>query len=90
MSKDMLLPLFSDAPLSHLLVFLFSTIHRALIIEQAGGIASTGMFEGKIQRVLDLVPDSIHAKCPIVMGGKRDVQVLYDKYRAAGVDAPEL
>ena len=38
-----------------------------MIIEQAGGIASTGMFEGKIQRVIDLVPDSIHAKCPIIM-----------------------
>jgi fructose-1,6-bisphosphatase I len=64
--------------------------NRALIIEQAGGIASTGLFEGKIQRVLELVPDSIHAKCPIVMGGKRDVQVLYDKYKAAGIDTPEL
>lgn len=63
---------------------------QAMIIEQAGGIASTGMFEGKIQRVLDLIPDEIHAKCPIIMGGKRDVQVVYDKYKAAGVDVPEL
>jgi fructose-1,6-bisphosphatase I len=44
---------------------LYEGLPMALIIEQAGGIASTGMFEGKIQRVLDLVPDSIHAKCPI-------------------------
>lgn len=62
----------------------------AMIIEQAGGIASTGMFEGKIRRVLDLVPDTIHAKCPIIMGGKRDVQVVYDSYKAAGVEVPEL
>ena len=42
---------------------LYEGIPMAMIIEQAGGIASTGMFQGKIQRVLDLVPDEIHAKC---------------------------
>ena len=62
----------------------------AMIIEQAGGIASTGMFEGKIQRVLDLVPDEIHAKCPILMGGKRDLQIVYDKYKEMGVEVPTL
>lgn len=69
---------------------LYEGIPMAMIIEQAGGIASTGMFQGKIQRVLDLVPDEIHAKCPIIMGGKRDVQVVYDKYAATGVDVPKL
>jgi fructose-1,6-bisphosphatase I len=39
---------------------------------------------------LDLVPDEIHAKCPIIMGGKRDVQVVYDEYAKAGVPVPEL
>jgi fructose-1,6-bisphosphatase I len=61
-----------------------------MIIEQAGGIASTGMFEGKIQNVIDLVPDDIHAKCPIIMGGKRDVQVVFDQYKKAGFDVPTL
>jgi fructose-1,6-bisphosphatase I len=60
----------------------------AMIIEQAGGVASTGMFNGKIQRVLDLVPTEIHDKCPIIMGGKRDVQRVYDEYVKAGVDVP--
>lgn len=69
---------------------LYEGIPMAMIIEQAGGIASTGMFEGKIQRVLDLVPDKIHAKCPIIMGGKRDVQVVYDQYAASGVNVPAL
>jgi fructose-1,6-bisphosphatase I len=69
---------------------LYEGIPMAMIIEQAGGVASTGMFEGKIQRVFDLVPDSIHAKCPIIMGGKRDVQVVYDMYKEAGVDVPSL
>ncbi len=40
----------------------------SLIIEQAGGIASTGMFKGEIQRVLELHPSGIHDKCPIIMG----------------------
>lgn len=69
---------------------LYEGIPMAMIIEQAGGIASTGMFEGKIQSVLDLVPDEIHAKCPIIMGGKRDVQVVYDQYKKAGIDTPTL
>merc|ERR1719203_1442351 len=63
---------------------LYEGIPMAMIIEQAGGIASAGMFEGKIQRVLDLVPDAIHAKCPIIMGGKRDVQVVMDEYKKSG------
>lgn len=69
---------------------LYEGIPMAMIIEQAGGIASTGMFEGKIQRVIELVPDEIHAKCPIIMGGKRDVQVVYDQYKAAGIETPTL
>lgn len=69
---------------------LYEGIPMAMIIEQAGGIASTGMFEGKIRRVLELVPDEIHAKCPIIMGGKRDVQMVYDEYAKTGVDVPKL
>lgn len=69
---------------------LYEGIPMAMITEQAGGIASAGMFEGKIQRVLDIVPDAIHCKCPIIMGGKRDVQIVYDQYKAAGIETPEL
>lgn len=69
---------------------LYEGIPMAMIIEQAGGVASTGMFQGKISRVLDLVPNEIHAKCPIIMGGKRDVQVVYDEYAKAGFDVPAL
>ena len=62
----------------------------AMIIEQAGGIASTGLFNGKIGRVLELTPDAIHCKCPIIMGGPRDVGVLYECYKNAGVEVPDL
>jgi fructose-1,6-bisphosphatase I len=69
---------------------LYEGIPMAMIIEQAGGIASTGMFQGKIRRVLDLIPAEIHAKCPIIMGGKRDIQKVYDEYAKLGVDVPLL
>jgi len=69
---------------------LYEGIPMALIIEQAGGIASTGFFMGKIQRVMDLTPDSIHAKCPIIMGGPRDIGVVYEQYKKAGIETPKL
>lgn len=40
----------------------------AYIIEQAGGAASTGQ-----KRILDVVPDSIHQRCPIFLGSPKDV-----------------
>ena len=69
---------------------LYEGIPMAMIIEQAGGVASTGVFEGKIRRVMELTPDEIHAKCPIIMGSKRDVQVVYDKFAEHGADVPAL
>mmetsp|Transcript_17990 Transcript_17990/g.27499 ORF Transcript_17990/g.27499 Transcript_17990/m.27499 type:complete len:342 (+) Transcript_17990:121-1146(+) len=69
---------------------LYEGIPMAMITEQAGGIASTGLFQGKIQRIIDLVPDDIHCKCPIIMGAPRDIKVVYNKYKDAGIEAPEL
>jgi FAD/FMN-containing dehydrogenase len=69
---------------------LYEGIPMAMIIEQAGGVASTGLYRGKIQRVLDLVPEQIHDKCPIIMGGHRDVQRVYDEYAKTGMTVPTL
>jgi len=69
---------------------LYEGIPMALIIEQAGGIASTGYFNGKIGRVAELKPDAIHCKCPIIMGGPRDVGVVYDCYKKAGIETPSI
>jgi len=41
----------------------------AYIMEQAGGMATTGTMN-----VLDIQPDSIHQRCPVVMGSPDDVQ----------------
>lgn len=41
----------------------------AFIMEQAGGLASTGTM-----RILDIVPESIHQRSPVVLGSKEDVE----------------
>lgn len=69
---------------------LYEGIPMALIVEQAGGIASTGYFNGKIGRVSKLTPADIHCKCPIIMGGPRDIGVVYEQYKKAGIETPEL
>ncbi len=41
----------------------------AFIMEQAGGMATTGAMN-----VLDIKPDSIHQRVPVVLGSPDDVQ----------------
>lgn len=60
---------------------LYEGFPMALIVEQAGGEASTGMFRGKLQNILDLVPTGIHDKCPVVLGCSRDVQKVLAHYK---------
>jgi len=62
---------------------LYEGFPMALIVESAGGVASTGMFNGKIQRMLDLVPTSIHERCPVILGSERDVKACLSNYPAA-------
>jgi len=61
---------------------LYEGFPMALIVETAGGIASTGMFNGKVQRMLDLVPTNIHERCPVILGAPRDVKLILDRYKA--------
>jgi len=61
---------------------LYEGFPMALIVESAGGIASTGMFNGKVQRMLDLVPTDIHERCPVILGSPRDVKKITDLYHA--------
>jgi len=51
----------------------------SFIVEQAGGKSTTGT-----QRVLDLVPTSIHERCPIYIGCARDVDRVMELYQAFG------
>lgn len=59
---------------------LYEAFPMAMIMEQAGGMANTGMFQGKLTRILDLQPVGIHDKCPVVIGCTRDVQRVLNHY----------
>jgi fructose-1,6-bisphosphatase I len=48
---------------------LYEANPMAFIFEAAGGKASTGK-----QRVLDVVPEALHARVPLIIGSKRDVE----------------
>lgn len=48
----------------------------AYIMEQAGGLATSGT-----QRILDIVPKDIHERSPIFLGSKDDVQDVIDIYK---------
>ena len=48
----------------------------AYIIEQAGGLATTGT-----ERILDIVPKDIHERAPIFLGSKEDVQDVIKIYK---------
>lgn len=49
----------------------------ALIVEQAGGLASDGR-----RRILDIVPQSLHQRTPLIIGSKEDVEEALSFYRA--------
>ncbi|KAJ1371995.1 Fructose-1,6-bisphosphatase [Parelaphostrongylus tenuis] len=40
----------------------------AMILEQAGGVATTGKM-----RILDIVPKKIHERAPVILGSRDDV-----------------
>lgn len=48
---------------------LYEANPMAMILEQAGGKATTGT-----QRILDIQPDNIHQRVPIVLGSKENVE----------------
>jgi len=42
-----------------------------MIVEQAGGAASTGR-----RRLLDMQPDGIHQRVPVILGSRNEVERL--------------
>jgi fructose-1,6-bisphosphatase I/sedoheptulose-1,7-bisphosphatase/fructose-1,6-bisphosphatase I len=55
----------------------------ALLIEQANGCASTGR-----GRLLDVVPDDLHQRIPVILGSKNEVERIerYHRDYDAGED----
>jgi len=62
----------------------------AFIVEQAGGLASTGR-----GRVMDIVPEDLHQRVPLAFGSREEVELLeayhaeHDSVVAAGLDHSE-
>ena len=50
---------------------LYESAPLAFLIEQAQGKASTGF-----QNILDVVPDKLHARAPLIIGSTEDVQLV--------------
>ena len=51
----------------------------AFIIEQAGGVATTGYMP-----VLDIVPENIHQRTPIFLGSRDDVNEVIECFQKYG------
>jgi fructose-1,6-bisphosphatase I len=65
---------------------LYEVHPMAFIIEQAGGVASTGR-----ERILDIVPSSIHQRAPLIMGSSdkvKRIELLHTDPDAASRTAP--
>jgi fructose-1,6-bisphosphatase I/sedoheptulose-1,7-bisphosphatase/fructose-1,6-bisphosphatase I len=56
-----------------------------MIVEAAGGAASTGR-----QRMLDVQPDALHQRVPVILGSRAEVERLarYHHEHDEGVDQP--
>lgn len=59
---------------------LYEGFPMSKIVEDCGGLATTGMFNGDIQRILQLEPKSIHERCPVILGSPRDVERVMKLY----------
>ena len=57
---------------------LYEGAPMSFIMEQAGGLSSTGT-----KRVMEIVPEIVHQRVPMIMGSKNDIQEIIDAYAAA-------
>jgi fructose-1,6-bisphosphatase len=64
---------------------LYEANPMSMLVEQAGGLASTGY-----QRILDVKPDALHQRIPVILGSRNEVRRLekYHADHAAGKDKP--
>ncbi len=57
---------------------LYEASPMSMIVEQAGGVATTGT-----ERILDLQPKNLHQRCPVIMGSKHEVERIIAYHREA-------
>lgn len=54
---------------------LYEGAPMSFIMEQAGGVSTTGM-----ERVMEIQPEVVHQRVPVIMGSKNDVEELIEAY----------
>merc|ERR1712157_674499 len=54
---------------------LYEGAPMSFIMEQAGGISTTGK-----ERVMEIIPEYVHQRIPVIMGSKNAVQEVLDAY----------
>jgi len=64
---------------------LYEVFPMAFLIENAGGKATTGW-----ERVLDIVPTTVHQRSPVYMGSKLDVEDLLGFFQQTGEQPPSI
>jgi fructose-1,6-bisphosphatase I len=62
---------------------LYEAAPMAMLVEQAGGAATDGA-----TRILDIVPQQLHERTPLVIGSKNDVAYITGVMREASAGAP--
>jgi fructose-1,6-bisphosphatase I len=63
---------------------LYEAAPLAMVVEQAGGAASTGS-----ERILDIQPTSLHQKVPLIIGSRHDVREYNAFYKQATISAAD-
>ena len=53
----------------------------AFIVEQAGGAVSTGR-----ERILDMQPEALHQRVPVILGSKNEVEVVVGYHNELGLE----
>jgi fructose-1,6-bisphosphatase I len=56
---------------------LYEGAPMSFIMEQAGGLSTTGR-----QRVMEIIPEVVHQRIPVIMGSKKDVKEVIEAYEA--------
>jgi fructose-1,6-bisphosphatase I len=56
---------------------LYEGAPMSFIVEQAGGLSTTGK-----ERVMNIHPEQVHQRVPVILGSKNDVQEIIDAYSA--------
>lgn len=63
---------------------LYEASPLAMVVEKAGGAASTGA-----QRILDIQPTSLHQKVPLIIGSREDVEEYNRFFKEAQISAAD-